>query len=72
MKALIKDLNEFIKKLEKTGKITQDNIKEAQEKLRLVYKAVDKAAKKNVIKENTASRKKSSLTKKLNALVQKQ
>ena len=40
-------------------------IKEAQQLLPQIYKALDKAAKKGVIKKNTAARKKSRLTKKL-------
>ncbi len=39
--------------------------KEAQEKLSAAYKAIDKAAKRGVIKENTAARKKSQLTKQI-------
>lgn len=37
--------------------------KDAQEKLAAAYKAIDKAAKRGVIKKNTASRKKSRLVK---------
>ncbi|MBI4249974.1 30S ribosomal protein S20 [Candidatus Uhrbacteria bacterium] len=40
----------------------------AQELLRQYAKAIDKAAKRNVVKKNTASRKKSRLSKKINAL----
>ena len=40
----------------------------AEELFRLATKAVDHAADKNVIKSNTASRKKSSLAKKLNTI----
>jgi len=40
----------------------------AQELLRQYAKAIDKAAKRNVVKKNTASRKKSRLNKKVNAL----
>ncbi len=36
---------------------------EAQEKLAVAYKAIDKATKRGVIKKNTASRKKSRLAK---------
>ncbi len=69
MKSLIKELNELINKLEKaSGKTAAENIKELQEKLRLVYKAIDKAAKKGVIKKNTAARKKSRMARKINLL----
>jgi small subunit ribosomal protein S20 len=40
----------------------------AQELLKQYAQAVDKAAKRNVLKKNTASRKKSRLSKKVNAL----
>lgn len=46
-----------IKKLVIAGKA-----KEAQAKLSLAYKAIDKAAKTNFIKKNTAARKKSRLS----------
>jgi small subunit ribosomal protein S20 len=54
MKDLIKEYREFIdaKKIDDAKKI-----------LPLVYQAVDKAAKRGVIKKNNASRKKSRLTK---------
>ena len=69
MKKVIKSLNELAGKLEKsTGEIAEDDTKKIQEYLALVYKTVDKAVKKGVIKKNTASRKKSKLTKKVNAL----
>ena len=42
--------------------------KEAMEKLREAYKAIDKAAKRGVIKQNSAARKKS----RLNAYIKKQ
>ena len=42
--------------------------KEAQENLDRGYKAIDKAAKKGIIKKNTAARKKSRLTKSINRL----
>lgn len=53
----IKSLNKEIKKLV-VGKKT----KEAKEALPKYYKALDKAAKENVIKKNAAARKKSRLT----------
>ncbi len=42
--------------------------KEAQENLSKGYKAIDKAAKKGIIKKNTAARKKSRLAKSINRL----
>jgi small subunit ribosomal protein S20 len=42
--------------------------KQVKEAYSLTMKAIDKAAKKGVIKKNTASRKKSRLMKKVNAL----
>jgi small subunit ribosomal protein S20 len=44
------------------------NLEEAKKRLHAVYKALDKAAIKKYIHKNKASRKKSRLTKKLNAL----
>tara|TARA_B100000745_G_scaffold300439_1_gene254409 strand:- start:5885 stop:6154 length:270 start_codon:yes stop_codon:yes gene_type:complete len=41
--------------------ITAGDVKGAQEKLPTAYKAIDKAAKRGIIKPNTASRKKSQL-----------
>ena len=43
--------------------IASSDNKKAQEILPLAYKAIDKAAKRGVIKKNTASRKKSRLSK---------
>lgn len=69
MKKVIKDLNELVDKLEKSaGKIAESDTKKIQECLASVYKTVDKAVKKGVVKKNTASRKKSKLAKKINAL----
>ncbi len=56
-KKIIKGLQKQILALQKENKI-----KEARELLSKYYKAVDKAAKENVIKKNTAARKKSSIT----------
>ncbi len=56
MKSLIKEVKELIKEGKK---------EEAQKLLPNVYKAIDKAAKRGVIKKNTAGRKKSRLTKAL-------
>ncbi len=54
MKRAVKEVRELVKEGKK---------KEAKKKLPEVHKLIDKAAKKGVIKENTASRKKSRLTK---------
>lgn len=43
--------------------VSQKRIKEVKELLPQIYKALDKAAKANVIKKNTASRMKSRITK---------
>lgn len=56
-----------IKNLEKL--VQQKNRDEALKLLPGVYKIIDKAAKKGVIKPNTASRKKSRLTKRVSASV---
>ena len=58
----MKDVEKEVKTLVATGKV-----KEAQEKLVMAYKKIDKAAKMNTIKKNTASRKKS----RLSALIRK-
>ncbi len=56
-KDVIKNIQELV--LEKKNK-------EAEKLLPKAYKAIDKAAKKGMIKKNTASRKKSRLTKLIN------
>ncbi len=48
--------------------IKEKKVEEAEKKLPELYKAIDKAAKRGVIKKNTAARKKSRLTKKVVAL----
>lgn len=69
MKKAAKDLNELTYKLKKSAeKISDSNLKEARESLRIAYKAIDKAAKKGIIKKNTAARKKSKLAKKISSL----
>lgn len=69
MKKVVKDLNEFTYKLKKSAeKISDSSLEEAREDLRIAYKAIDKAAKKGVIKKNTAARKKSKLAKKISSL----
>ncbi len=62
MRGLIKDLRNFI---------AQEKLKEAQKLLPQVFKAIDKATKGGVLKANTASRKKSRLTKTINRLSKK-
>jgi len=62
MRGLIKDLRNLI---------AQGKLKEAQNLLPQVFKAIDKAAKRGVIKTNAAARKKSSLTKTINRLSKK-
>jgi small subunit ribosomal protein S20 len=60
-----KELKNIIKKIEVM--ISEKKTEEAKKILSQAYKAIDKAAKKGIIKKNTASRKKSrmsSLTKK--------
>ena len=52
-------MKETIKKVEKIAKTDK---KEAEKMLSNVYQAIDKAAKRGVIKANSASRKKSRLT----------
>lgn len=54
-----KAFKEVVKKFRKT--VDAGNAKEATQQLALAYKALDKAAKTNVIKKNTASRLKSRL-----------
>lgn len=57
----IKAVQKEIKKL-----IANKKLKEAKDLLSKYYKALDKAAKENVIKKNAASRKKSRLTLSIN------
>lgn len=72
VKSLIKDLSEFLVKLEKSkDKFTAENKKEVYKKLSDAYKAIDKAAKKGILKKNTAARKKSNLAVKINKLEKK-
>ena len=59
-------MKELIKKIEKL--ILENKKEEAKKLLPSVYKAIDKAAKRGVIKKNTASRKKSRLAKLINKL----
>ena len=48
--------------------VASKNKEEATKLLPKLYKSIDKAAKTNVIKENTASRKKSRITKLVNSI----
>ena len=52
-------MKEIIKKIEKTAKIDKTG---AEKMLSSAYQAIDKAAKKGVIKKNNAARKKARLT----------
>lgn len=54
----IKSLTKEVRKL-----VLAKKIEEAKKLLPAIYKVLDKAAKENVIKKNTASRKKSRITK---------
>lgn len=56
-----RNIKDIVKKIEKL--INEGKGKEAKEELSKAYKALDKAAKMNTIKKNTASRKKSRLAK---------
>ena len=57
-KRKIKDLTKEVKSL-----VSEKEIEKAKKLLPSLYKALDKAAKKGVIKKNTVSRKKSRITK---------
>jgi small subunit ribosomal protein S20 len=54
-----------------TNLVSAGGKKEAEAKLSSAYKAIDKAAKRGVIKKNTASRKKSRLAKMINKVESK-
>jgi small subunit ribosomal protein S20 len=62
MSDVVKDVNKAV---------VAGDAKKAKELLPLAYKAIDKAAKRGVIKDNTASRKKSRLTARVKATVAK-
>ena len=53
-------MKDVVKQVQKA--VTAGDTKKAKELLPTAYKAIDKAAKRGVIKENTAARKKSRLT----------
>ncbi|HPI82641.1 MAG TPA: 30S ribosomal protein S20 [Candidatus Paceibacterota bacterium] len=59
-----KNIKESFKKIEKLLK--EDKKEEAKKVLSDFYSSIDKAAKRGVIKKNTASRKKSRVTKMIN------
>lgn len=59
MKSLLKKVRNLV---------SQKKIKEANALLSNIYQALDKAAKKGVIKKNTASRKKSRISKLINKI----
>jgi len=64
-----KKVSDKLKNLVKTNlKQIKANDRKVKEEFIKTIKAIDKAAKKGIIKKNTASRKKSRLMKKINAL----
>jgi len=50
------------------GVVKEGNVQAAEKELHLTIKKIDKAASKGILHKNTASRKKSRLTKKLNQI----
>jgi len=71
MKKIVKDLTESATKLEKNPSVTAEELKAAEASLTAAYKAIDKAAKKGIIKKNNAANKKSGLAKRVNRLQEK-
>jgi small subunit ribosomal protein S20 len=71
MKKIVKDLNETALKMDKAESIAGEDLKAIETALQTAYKVIDKAAKKGVIKRNSANRKKSGLAKKVNKLQEK-
>ena len=67
--AVLKKIKSLVKKTQKT--IVANKLNEAEDFLKKTVKALDKAAKKNIIHKNTANRRKSKLMKKINALKKK-
>lgn len=61
------EINTYIKRFETA--IEEGNIENAQELLKIIDRKLKRAAHKNVIHKNAASRRISSLTKKLNAKI---
>ncbi len=67
--ANIRTKNSYKKVVKETAKfIDEGNKEKAQEMLKTAMKKIDKAAKKNVLNKNTASRKKSRLAKAINKI----
>jgi len=61
--------NSYKKAVKETVKFVSENDKEkAKEMLKTAMKKIDKATKKNILKKNTASRKKSRLARAINKL----
>lgn len=54
------EMSDVVKKYQKL--VADEKLSDAEKMLPQVYKAVDKAAKRGIIKDNTAARKKSRLT----------
>ena len=48
--------------------VSQKNVAEAQANLKVLFKKIDKAAKRNILHKNTAARRKSHFTKQLATL----
>ena len=66
MKSAVKEFNTLADELKKsTEKSSGDSFEKIQGVLSKAYKAIDKTAKKGIIKKNTAARKKSQLAKKI-------
>jgi small subunit ribosomal protein S20 len=59
MRKLIKEANTLV---------TEKEIKAVEEMMPKIYKAIDKAAKRGIIKKNTAARKKSRMMKKVKSI----
>jgi len=65
----VKTKNSYKKAVKETVKfVSEGNKEKAQEMLKTAMKKIDKAAKKNVLQKNTASRKKSQLARSINKL----
>ena len=71
MKQIVKDLTEAAARLDKAENVAKEDLKAVEDILKASYKAIDKAAKKGIIKKNNAARKKSGLAKKVNKLQEK-
>ena len=71
MKKVMKDLVEASARLDKAEDVAKEDLKAVEESLKAAFKAIDKAAKKGIIKKNNANRKKSGLAKKINQLQEK-